>query len=246
MGSFFYDLFVKIKFTHNSYLETCKNIIKALKELNEGKYNFELINVEQTIEENEFYTIKSKLLLGVKNATKEKNEEKLEFDEDKCVNQKGFLERISNFIKKINEIKNKLENTTIIKELDSFINVVGKNIHKGTLKMIIDSKENSITFSFEKNTKNDYNEVYEILEIKIIFKKKFILYIQKLSDCIAQKKDLINIDIFCYFLLLLSIFILVNKKMMNYLLQNINEIANEDSSMLNEIQKGLYLTSNYN
>lgn len=242
MGSFFYNLFVKTKFTKNSYLETCKNIIKALKELNEGKYNFELINVEQTIEENEFYTIKSKLLSGVKNAAKEKNEEKLEFDEDKCVNKNGFLERISNFIKIINEIKNKLENTTIIKELDSFINVIGKDIHKGALKMIVDYKENSVTFSFEKSTKNDSNEVYEILEIKIIYKKKLLLYIQKISDSIVQQKDLNNI--FYYFIILLSIFILINKIMMNNFLQNINEIAKEDSSILNEIQKGLNLSSN--
>ena len=94
------------------------------------------------------------------------------------------MERISNFIKIINEIKNKLENTTIIKELDSFINVIGKDIHKGALKMIVDYKENSVTFSFEKSTKNDSNEVYEILEIKIIYKKKLLLYIQKISDSI--------------------------------------------------------------
>lgn len=228
-----------------NFLTICKNVFKGLKGLKEGKYNFELINSEQVLEDNDLYKITSITKIGVKNAKKDEPTEKLEFDDSKCKNDNGFIKNISGFIKQLKEIKDKLEDYSITKELDNFKEIVGDSIHKGKLTMITDYKENSITFLFEINCIKDSNEAYGTLEIKIKFKDKFALYIQDISNSIAKKIPSNNVEYtYHYILMILCILILVGGIQSKNFLNTMSEIGfEENTSKINELSKYMSVQS---
>ena len=203
------------------FMSIVNNITKSFNILKDKKIT--LLNVSETLYEDNFIKITSKANLGAKIISDEKPIETIKFEDKEIVNQKNkFFDKIMEIKKKLNNYKKNPEIESYKKDIFNFNKIIGDNIINGKLYIFINENRDEIKLIFEINDTYQKAQILGLFELTFKFKnegleaiKNYSVYISKKitieEEKSVEEKSVDEKIVLClYFLVMISIEFLVN------------------------------------
>jgi hypothetical protein len=238
----------------DDFMSIINNITKSFNILKDKKIT--LLNVSETLYEDNIIKITGKANLGAKIISDEKPIETIKFEDKEIVNQKNkFFDKIMEIKKKLNNYKKNPEIESYKKDIFNFNKIIGDNIINGKLYIFINENRDEIKLIFEINDTYQKAQILGVLELSIKFKergleaiKNYSVYISKKITIEEEKSvDEKSVDekiVLClYFLVMISIdFLIVGEEGVSLFLSWLESIEKNEAF---ELKNYAYFINQY-